>query len=124
MYEDQCYEILLHSEGEENAISASRLAAELSISERELRLIIHAIREDKKYERVVLSGNKGYWIARKEEVEKCVNRLFSQAINTLRISRCIIKKAGLDKQGEFTFKEDDIRFVNSLLENYKNDDTE
>lgn len=122
---NRIYEELQKHEGEENAISAENLARAVGLpSTRALRNYIHKIREKLEYEKVVLSDNKGYYVGRREEVRKCVNRLLGHAFDELRIARAIQKKAGLDGQGKLTLSEDEIQWVESLARISKKGETQ
>jgi hypothetical protein len=112
------YEELQKHEGKENAISAQDLAYAVGLNgTRELRGYIHKIRMSEEFEKVVLSGNRGYFIGRGPEVRKCVNRLLGHAFDELRIGKTIQKKAGMDGQGKLVLKQDEVHWVESLVKN-------
>lgn len=95
------YNFLKGYVGEENAISARDLAAQFSISERQLRDVISTICNSTELERTIGSSPRGYFICRdKEEFERVNNAIYSAAFSLLRRARANEKKAGLEGQGK------------------------
>lgn len=83
---------------EENAIQGRDLSARFDITERQLRTIIHEIRNSGELTRIILSSNKGYFMATEEEFERANRRLENQARSLLKVSYANRKKAAKDGQ--------------------------
>ena len=92
------YEVLKQHCGEENAIQGRDLATHFAISERQLRTYIHEIRKSEELTRIILSSNRGYFMATEEEFERYNKRLESQAISLLKVFHSNEKKAAKDGQ--------------------------
>lgn len=92
------YELMKGFVGEENAIQGRDLAAHFKISERQLRSYIHEIRKSEELTRIILSSNRGYFMATEEEFERYNKRLESQAISLLKVFHSNCKKAAKDGQ--------------------------
>ncbi len=93
------YDELKKHIGKENAISGPALSAKFEISERELRGYINEICVSGELEKIVASGNAGYYLCQsKEDSNKARERLLKQAFSLLRRASAIEKKAGLDGQ--------------------------
>lgn len=92
------YEFMKSHVGEENAIQGRDLAANFTISERQLRSHIHEIRKSDELTRIILSSNRGYFMATEEEFDRYNKRLESQAISLLKVFHSNRKKAGKDGQ--------------------------
>ena len=84
--------------GAENAISATELAAQFNISERQLRTIIHEIRNSTELEKFIGSNNYGYYVCREEEAETAMLRWENQARSMLKVCYANRKKAAKDGQ--------------------------
>lgn len=113
---DLYYFLKNHHVGKKNAISAKSLSWILSISERDLREIIHEIRESKELELCIGSCNKGYYICTEEDYENAIKRLYRQAFSTLKVARALEKKVGMNGQGKLKLGEYYAEFVKSLGE--------
>lgn len=92
------YAILKEFIGRENAVSAKELSSWFNISERQLREIIHTIRESAELEKSIGSCNKGYYICTKEDARQAIERLYNQAFSTLKVARALEKKVGMNGQ--------------------------
>lgn len=92
------YEFMKKFVGEENAIRGRDLAAKFKISERQLRTYIHEIRKSEELTRIILSSNRGYFMATEEEFDRHNKRLKSQAISLLKVFHSNEKKASKDGQ--------------------------
>lgn len=86
--------------GKKNAISGKTLSGMFNISERQLRIHIHDLREDMQFDKVILPCPKGYYIPTEEEGTADVNQLFKHAFSTLRIARASVTKAKRNNQGK------------------------
>ncbi len=94
------YDELKNHVGKQNAISAADLSGMFHISERQLRDYIHDIRQDMKFDKVILAYNKGYYIPTEQEGTADVQRLFHHAFSTLRIARATVAKGSRNGQGK------------------------
>ena len=92
------YTVLKQHIGAENAISATELAAQFSISERQLRTTIHEIRNSTGLEKFIGSNNFGYYVCREEEAETAMLRWENQALSMLKVCCANRKKAAKDGQ--------------------------
>ena len=92
------YEFLKGHVGEENAVAGRDLAAHFNITERRLRSIKHEICTSTELTRIVLSSNKGYFMATEKEFDRYNKRLESQAISLLKACHSNQKKAARDGQ--------------------------
>lgn len=92
------YEFMKSFVGEENAIQGRDLAAQFKISERQLRGCIHEIRKSDELTRIILSSNRGYFMATEAEFDRYNKRLKSQAISLLKVFHSNEKKASKDGQ--------------------------
>lgn len=102
---DSVYAFLQTKVGKENAVSARELCERFDIPERELRVVISEIRNNKKYLSVIGSCNLGYYLCKEEEFEKTNRRLKSQAFSLLKTAYANEKKAA--KDGQFFLSEKD-----------------
>lgn len=102
---DKIYSFLQDFVGKENAISAHALCRQFGISDRDLRVVISEIRNNKKYWSVIGSCNLGYYLCKEEEFEKTNRRLKSQAFSLLKTAYANEKKAA--KDGQFFLSEKD-----------------
>lgn len=92
------YDELKEHVGRENAISATALARQFDISNRQLRVYINEIRNSSELEKFIGSGNYGYYICKPEEVNATINRLKKQALSMLKVCSSIQRKADLNGQ--------------------------
>lgn len=92
------YEFMKGFVGEDNAIQGRVLAAQFTISERQLRSYIHEIRNSEELTRIILSSNRGYFMATEEEFDRYNKRLENQAKSLLKVSYSNRKKAAKDGQ--------------------------
>lgn len=92
------YDELKKHVGRENAVSAADLSARFNISERQLRSIVHEIRNSTELEKFVGSCNEGYYICREEEAETAMRRWENQAHSMLKVCYANRKKAAKDGQ--------------------------
>lgn len=92
------YDELKEHVGRENAISATALASQFDISDRQLRMYINEIRNSSELEKFIGSSNEGYFVCMREEVDATINRLKKQALSILKVCSSIQKKADLNGQ--------------------------
>ncbi len=92
------YDYLKGFVGEANAIKGRDLATHFNISERKLRSVVNTIRNSTELTRIILSSNKGYFMATEEEFERANRRLENQAHSLLKASYANRKKASKDGQ--------------------------
>lgn len=92
------YDELKEHIGSSQAISAEKLAFLFNTTKREIRRIIHTIRNSSELEKLIGSNSKGYYVCTKEDVEKAVNRILNQAISLFKVVKSMEKKAGLNGQ--------------------------
>lgn len=92
------YEELKRHIGEENSISARDLSDIFNISKRKLREYINTICESTELEKVIGSGNKGYYVCREEDYAKAENRIKSTTFSLMMRWRAMERKAGKDGQ--------------------------
>lgn len=101
------YEEMKKHVGKENAISGVVLSRKLGITERQLRECVREIRQSTELEKVIASGNTGYYLCKnKDEYMKARDRLRSTALDLLTTLSALDKKVGQDGQmkimlGEF-----------------------
>ena len=88
--------------GKDNAISGADLSAMFGIDKRQLRRHIHTLRYSMELEKVIGSGNTGYYICREEDFEEVDRRLERQALSTLKVVWANRKKRS--KDGQFKMK--------------------
>lgn len=103
--------------GRSNAISMENLSAYFGISTRCLRHCLSELRTSPQVEKVILSGDTGYYIASAiEECRKGNRRLYSMAFSLLRCARSNEKKASLDGQAviDDSILEDFTRFLKAF----------
>lgn len=98
---DCVYAFLQTKVGKENAVSARELCERFGIPERELRDIIHYIRNSAEFVGVISSNNKGYFLCTAEEFARANKRLEKQAFSLLKVAYANRKKASRD--GQLTF---------------------
>lgn len=110
------YDELKKHIGKENAISAWELAVKFTITERELRCIIHTIRESSELEKSIGSCNNGYYICTKYDANKAIERLYRQAFSTLKVARALEKKVSINGQGKIPMGDYFKKFYQSLGE--------
>lgn len=110
------YDYMKNFIGKANAQSAMFLANRFEISERQLREIIHEIRESKELELSIGSCKKGYYVCTKEDCEAAIKRLYRQAFSTLKVARALEKKVGMNGQGKIKIGEYFKEFYQSLGE--------
>ena len=131
---DKIYDELQKHIGKENAISADDLCErfapwlttwnefanyyqnEFEPDRRKLRQVIREIRRNPKYEMVVGSCGKGYYICTKEDIQGAINRLMNTAKNEFKTANIMAKKAGLDGQMMIQFDEWCKDTYHSLME--------
>ena len=95
----QVYNFLKDYVGEENAIAGRDLSAHFNITERKLRSIKHEICTSTELTRIILTSNRGYFMATEEEFERHNKRMESQALSLLSASYANRKKAA--KEGQY-----------------------
>ena len=110
------YEYLTASAiGEAHAVSAMMLSLRFGISDRKLRDDINEIRTSFDFEKVIGSGNNGYYAcATPEEVDRTNNALRSHALSELQVYWANERKAGRNGQGKIICGEDGKPFIESL----------
>lgn len=95
----QIYAEMQNHVGVDNAISAKDLSAKFRISERKLREYVSEMRRNNEFDKLVMSGNDGYFVcANSAEFDRAVQRLLSAAFDLLKTARAAEKKAGHDGQ--------------------------
>ena len=88
----------IHHVGESNAISAEELSEVLGIDQRELRAIVRTIRMSGELEKIIVSSNKGYYLATEGEVIALVVRLIRHGAAEIKVARKVAEKAARDGQ--------------------------
>lgn len=92
-----------HHVGEKYAISSQSLCDVFNIDERDLRKIIREIRMSGQLEKIIVSSNKGYYMATEGEVDALVARLIRHGAAEIQVARNIAKKAQRDGQFKIQF---------------------
>lgn len=88
--------------GKVNAIKGKDLSAKFNIGERDLREVINEIRTSQELEKIIGSGNKGYFICTDEDFDEVDKRLERHALSTLKVVWANRKKRS--KDGQFKMK--------------------
>lgn len=103
----QIYTEMLNHVGADNAIPAKELSGKFGISERKLREYVSEMRRNNDFDKLVMSGNDGYFICTDaEEFNRAVQRLLSAAFDLLKTARAAEKKAG--RNGQVKLKLDEL----------------
>lgn len=92
------YEELKNHIGKEHAISGADLSAKFGIDRRQLRRHIHTLRYSMELEKIIGSGNTGYYICREEDFDEVDKRLERQALSTLKVVWANRRKRSKDGQ--------------------------
>lgn len=108
------YDFLKQFVGKNNAVSAYTLAGYFAISKRDVRRIIHEIRDSKELEKAIGCCNAGYYICTEEDAKQAIERLYRQAKSTFKVAYAMEKKVGLNGQGKIALGEYFAPFYESL----------
>lgn len=110
------YDYMKDFVGEDNAVPGQDLAAQFNITPRHLRFVISKIRTSDELTRIILSSDKGYFMATEEEFDRHNKRLECQAYSLLKVSYANRKKAAKDGQYKLPFGEYYQDFVHAFGE--------
>jgi len=84
--------------GQKNGIKKPDLAAELGISERELRRLTKTINESKELEKLLSTTHSCYMCNTEEECERSIRNTYRVAITLFKKAKAMEKKVGLNGQ--------------------------
>lgn len=87
-----------HHVGKDNAIASEELANMFGITDRELRNVVHDIRMSGELEKIVVSTNKGYYMATEGEADAVICRLIKHGAEEIKVARMIAAKQARNGQ--------------------------
>lgn len=92
------YEYMKNHIGKDKAIAADELASKFGLSERELRSIVHEIRMSDELEKIIVSTNRGYYLATEGEANAVISRLIKHGAEEIKVARKLAQKVERDGQ--------------------------